>query len=57
MLFCLMQEIGETPPADFLENAKIKAEQLKIEREKQSALQTFKTEKGKVRRRDGDRSR
>lgn len=57
MIFCLMEEIGESPPQDFLANAQIKAAIQKQEREKMSAVSTFKSEKGKVKRRpDGNRS-
>lgn len=55
MLFCLLGEIGEIPPADFLAAAQMKAAQRQIESEKKGALQTMTVEKGKVRRRkDGD---
>jgi len=57
MLFCLMDEICETPPQDFLANAQLKAQMRRAEIEKKGALDTFKREKGKVRRpKDGDRS-
>jgi hypothetical protein len=52
MLFCLMDEIGETPPQDFLANAEIKARIRKSEQEKKSSLQSFEMERGKVRRRN-----
>lgn len=55
MLMCLLDEIGELPPQDFLANAQMRATQIKLDREKKSALSTFNVTKGKVRRRpDGD---
>lgn len=55
MLFCLLEEIGETPPQDFLVNAQIKAQMEQARREKLGAVSQFEVSKGKVKRRpDGD---
>lgn len=54
MLFCLMEQIGETPPQDFLVNAQMKAAAEKVETEKKGALGQFEVTKGKVRRRTGN---
>lgn len=52
MIVCLLEQIGETPPSDLLDNAEVKAAQLKAERDKLSAIQSLGTVKGKVRRRN-----
>lgn len=55
MVFCLLDEIGELPPSDFFDNAQAKAQREAMNREKKTALGSFSTVKGKVRRRkDGD---
>lgn len=55
MIFCLLDQIGETPPHDLLAVGEYKAAQREAERDKQGALSTFSVEKGKVRRKgNGD---
>ena len=51
MIHVLLEQIGETPPHDFLANAQIKAQIESAKREQQSAFATLPVVKGKVRRR------
>ena len=55
MIFCLIDQIGETPPHDFLANAQMKAAQRKAMQDQKSALGQIGVTKGKVRRKkDGN---
>ncbi len=55
MIVCLLEQIGETPPSDLLDNAQVNAARLNAEREKIGAMQAIGTVKGTVRRRkNGD---
>lgn len=55
MIICLLEQIGDTPPSDLLDNAQIKAAQLSAEREKLAAIKAIGAVKGTVRRRkNGD---
>lgn len=54
-LMCLLDQIGEIPPHDFLAIAQLRAGQEAAEREQRNALGGLGVVKGKVRRRtDGD---
>lgn len=50
-IFCLLEQIAESPPYDFMASAQAKLAKREAEREKMGALGRFKTSKGKVKRR------
>lgn len=52
MLFCLLEQIGEMPPQDFLANAQVKAARENVRREQLGALAGFGAVKGRVKRRE-----
>ena len=55
MMFCLLEEMREIPPADFLANAQLQAQVKKAKGEQKQTLGELGAKKGKVRRKnDGD---
>jgi len=55
MMFCLLEEMKEIPPADFLANAQLQAQVRKAKGEQKQTLGELGAVKGKVRRKkNGD---